>query len=195
MTFVINYYKSAVQANLLAVKLQRLYPGCVTLLIEDNPRIKVMSHGGEWTQRWMERALAAGGDPIIKVDPDIQATQAAKAIPTAAMFGCVLTRMDGSTQVHGGTFGLSRVTAQKIVDSKLLLDEKYKTPYYTYDWNGETVSYQDRITADVYKQLGIKPERWHEVWMQFHQSPYDPKQHAFIHPRFEQFAVIEVEEQ
>lgn len=183
LTFVINYYQDEAQATKLVMLTALLYPGCVTLLIEDNPRIKVMEHGGEWTQRWLERALHINSDVIIKVDPDIKVTRAAASFPTADVFGSILTRLDGSTQCHGGTFGVSRVAAQKIVDSKLLLDEKYKTPTYTYVWKGETVSYQDKIFADVCARLGIKMERWNEVWMRHHQSPYDDSQHAFIHPR------------
>jgi hypothetical protein len=181
-TFVINYYQNQPQALKLAAQLAKLGAD-MNVMIEDNPRLKVMEHGGGWTQRWLTTALNVGGDPIIKIDPDIQVTRAAASFPTADVFGSILTYMDGSTQCHGGTFGVSRKAAQQIVDSKLLLDEKYKTPEYTYKWNGETVSYQDKIFADVCKRLGIKMERWHEVWMQHTQSPYDPKQHAFIHPR------------
>jgi len=184
VTFVINYYQNKDQATMLGIRLAQLYPEqSHVLLVEDNPRIKVMEHGGEWTQRWLSMALNGGTDVIIKVDPDIQVTRAVASFPTADVFGSILTYMDGSTQCHGGTFGISRATAQNIVATELLLDEKYRTPEYTYKWNGETVSYQDKIFADVCKRLGIKMERWSEVWMQHHQSPYDEKQHAFIHPR------------
>lgn len=185
VTFVINYVQSnQPAAAALRGKLTSLYPASTNILmIEDNPRIKVVGHGGEWTQRWLTQALATDGDPIIKIDPDILVPRAVTSFPTADVFGHILIYADGSTHCCGGTFGISRACAQKIVDSKLLLDEKYLAPFYTYVWNGETVAFQDRIFADVCKRLGIKMTRCSEMWMEFFQSPRDPKQHAFIHPR------------
>ena len=176
--FVMTVHQETGQAlNRLRV-LKRVYPEASVVLVGDGPvapflkpaamalgaRFKEgeeikqdLSKRGLWTERWLRAGLESGADLIMKIDPDTGIFARAE-FPEAQLFG---EKIGDPVGVHGGCLGIRKETAQRIVDSGLLLDEKYSAAEYSYRHrSGVTMSLQDRIFADVLGRLSIVPEAW-----------------------------------
>lgn len=168
MIFVVNVWKDERLAQRLLSQLSVIYPGVDVIVIPDEPRLKTRL-SGEWTQRYLLRALEHElSDVIVKLDPDTCVWRQAP-IPDADWFGTISN--DGRF-ARGGACGFRRATAQRIVDSGLLLND-YRHLYDRYGkfrWPHEEpdtglISAQDRIVAEVAETLDIKPTPWKYVFI------------------------------
>jgi hypothetical protein len=187
-----TYNEPKHEVVLLVKQLKKLYPAATLLQFDDKAsRLKLPKFGGQWTLRFLTAFLATDCDVLVKIDPDTEARRAVTTFPDADLFGnCVVG------QVLGGAMGFSRAGAQKIVDSGVLSDAKYKAPAFTYQrymgknlkpgepYNSAAISCQDKIMADVITRLNLKTAQWDEVlvfaewWAKPNSGDY-----AFVHPK------------
>lgn len=167
------YYKPSLES------IKELNPN---LIILDGDRLKHKAHGGcEFTQRNFEMVLATSkAETIVKLDPDSYISRSC-TIPKNEWFGHVhsaaIPFMGSQFQfIAGGAMGFSRETIIKIVESKLLLNEKYDNEAGFYDRYKAYRKYADPINAkdllrredwvlgDVCRRLKIKATHWSEVY-------------------------------
>jgi hypothetical protein len=183
--------RDASLAELSAAALKSLYPDAHIVVIEDKPRLKLPQFSGQWTQRWMEEAVATGADIIIKLDPDTRAKNVA-AFPEFDIFGQVSpdgTYPQMSGIICGACIGFQKAAVEKILSSGFLLDAKYsEKPYAATErryqpW--ETVSLQDPIVHDVAQRLGLSQGSWAGLSIKFswdaHKDAH-PRNATFVHP-------------
>jgi hypothetical protein len=173
---------------------QKLYPNDLVVGIPDTPRLKLAQFGGQWTQRWMEAALAdAEAEIIIKIDPDTRALKACRAFPTTDIFGQLAPEgtyyPKSNGIICGGAIGFTRAAVQKIVDSKLLLDPKYtQKPYWTeerrFGTPREHIALQDPIVHDIAQRLNLSEGAWDGLDLMMSWEPSRPfqKTATFVHP-------------
>lgn len=158
MTFIMNVYRDYVEASRLRGSLLRLYPDAGVVLVYDEPRLKLPSYGGRWTERYLATFMRSGGDVAVKIDPDT-VVNARVGFPDADVFSAVI-RWGGKTVLSGAVMGFTRQAAGRILGSNLLLDKKYTGNRYAYPWHGEMLSSQDEIVTDVVNVLGLGFAEW-----------------------------------
>ncbi len=88
------------------------------------------------------------------------------------LFGNISKNRYKYPYVRGGCIGLTRIAAQKILDSGMLLEDKYKNyNYQRYNWykwpheikSTEEIAFQDWIMADVCHELKLKLKQWNDI--------------------------------
>lgn len=120
---------------------------------------------GEWTQRFLMLARATNSDVIIKLDPDTCLWRKF-SLPDAEWFGTLSTN---GTWVRGGACGFRRDTADRMIESGLLLStvaSYCRYGLYRWPWELEDrtpISNQDRIVGQVMSELGIPATDWPDV--------------------------------
>jgi hypothetical protein len=188
--FVFSFFDDETLAKRLIRQLRQFYPNTDILCQADgvNPpdfseyaqintvtyveggRLKPRTFGGQWTQRYLNLFLQQStADVLIKVDPDSYIHRAFTDLPEslqADLFGNLKTNHLGQVQVRGGCVGYQRAAVQKLVESNLLLEAKYRdaTRYsYRRKPDDPLLSLQDAIMADVAQQLQLQLHPWPEV--------------------------------
>lgn len=185
IAFAVNVYRDEHLADRLIRQLADHYRDASHIIIPDSPRLKDKPTG-QWTQRYLEWALATGADVIIKLDPDTCVWRRA-VLPDADWFGTIST--DG-TFVRGGACGFRRETAKRLVESRLLLEEapfsyarygEYRWPHE--EWSDELISCQDRIVGRAMAKLQIPPAPWPDVLILGNGNIIpEPENFAMTHP-------------
>jgi hypothetical protein len=203
MLFYVGVYRDQDAATKTITNLRYFYPQAQVFSISDgvkddqferfckvtrvsyavDDRVKLMKFCGMWTSRFLKVFLASKHDVCIKVDPDT-AVQRATEIPDAPVFSVFRPSVSGKRILGGPAIGFSRSAAQRIIDSKLLLDPKYNSYEYAYRRFGpalikpgelpshELVALNDEITTDVVERLGIQPLQWDAVSMTDPAAPF-----------------------
>lgn len=197
--FVFCVYRDELLAWRLIEALRRFYPENPILAIADGPpadgfaavcaraevmlhvgdRLKPLEFGGAHALRTLKLALEMPGRRIIQIDPDTVVHKHFGDLPEADWFGS-LRRVRGMMGVCGAAAGFSRQFAQRIIDSELLLDPKYKGQEFGYDrygvhrhpWESPAppLASRDLQIADVAAQLGVAPADWPAVRIVFRES-------------------------
>lgn len=165
LIFVVNYWHAdAPLAKRLGKQIEMHYPGADQMYLRDVPRLKHILTG-EWTQRYLEYALATGADVILKLDPDTCMWRRPE-IPQADWFGTLSN--DGF--VRGGACGFSRFAAESLVSSgKLMRPTQHSYPRYGHckwpheDYDSAQLSCQDRTVSEIMGNLGIPATPWPDV--------------------------------
>lgn len=166
LVFVVNcWHRDEHLVARLCAQLDKHFPDASHMIIPDVPRLKDKLTG-EWTHRYLEWALSCGADVIIKLDPDACVWRRPK-IPEADWFGTI---SPSGRFARGGACGFSRTAAEKLVESKFLLQPSPHTyrRYVEYRWPHEEpddtpISCQDRIVGDGMSIVGIRPTLWTEI--------------------------------
>lgn len=137
-------------------------------------RAKGEGQKGLWTHRYLEYFLKyTDASIVLRVDPDTCVWRNfALPVGDYDIFGTIEPRKYRYPYVLGGCIGFTRECAQKIVDSKLLLDSKFKhfnyQRYKHHRWeheveSDEQIAFQDWIVADVAFELNLKLQEWKEI--------------------------------
>lgn len=188
--FVFTFFDDIVLAQRLIRQLRQFYPTADILAIADGvrpaafaayaqinavqylegERLKPRASGGQWTHRYLELFLAqSSADVLIKLDPDSFVYRAFEAFPAstkADLFGNLKTNHLQQVQVRGGCVGYQRTAVQRLVSSKLLLEDQYRNASkYTYRRlpADPLLTLQDAIVADVAQRLGLALAEWADV--------------------------------
>lgn len=156
-------------------------------------RLKTPEFGGEWTQRYLDLFLEhTACQVLIRLDPDTKLLRRFNYFPSAAVFGC---KTEWGT-TRGGCVGFSRQGAAAIASSGYLRDDKYRNnrqflysryslyrkPYEKID--GNPITLQDRIVADVVDRLNLETADWSdEVNILFREGCPLHLNYAAIHPK------------
>lgn len=167
------------------MQLDQHCPDASLIMLPDVPRLKDKLTG-EWSQRYLEWALATGAESIVKLDPD-SCVWRRMTIPQADWFG---TLSKSGTFIRGGGCGFSRPAAQRLVESGLLLNPSpHSYPRYSeFRWPHEEndatpLSCQDPIVGDAMAILGIQPTPWAEVLILGNENREPSVNgHAITHP-------------
>jgi len=208
--FYMGVYKDQFLAKLNIDALQKFYSDSPILCITDGTtddtfsqfcaergvryiegeRLKLPQFAGQWTGRFLQLFLQTDAPLVIKVDPDTHINWAVEQFPTASVFAGFRYYPSGKRILNGPAIGFTREAAQAILDSGILLDEKYTTYWYTYPrfreplkrpWEEEKfdefVSLQDEITTDVVERLSLPVAEWKDVSFK-HSTHHDT---AFSH--------------
>lgn len=166
----------------------------VIYLTED--RIKLQHYGGAWVERMFQSFLdRSSAEIMLRLEPDSFINYGFTTIPKTDVLGNILNTFDGRQYIHGGCIAFSRNAIKKILNSKLLKENKYKTElqfaYQRYKFpyllcgeknNEEWIIAEDLIWSDVIWQLGLNVTEWHEVYSRVRESCPEPKKYAVIHP-------------
>lgn len=194
LTFAMTYCdRDAALAQKSADAVRTLYPSAQIVLIEDHPRLKLAHFGGQWTERWMQAALATDANIIVKLDPDTRAMRTVTHFPMALVFGqmapmgAYYSKSDGI--ILGGAIGFKRFLVEKIVDSALLQDARYTEKPYAREERRfgdpkEVIAMQDPIVADILQRLDVFQGVWDGLDLMMSWEPVRSfRQTAtFVHP-------------
>lgn len=190
LTFAImSYTYDSEKVEPTIAKLKQNYPEADVIHIPDLPpnRVKPLKFAGLWTQRYLAAALETSADIIIRIDPDTLIYRKLTTFPTADIFGGI--SQGTRWHVMGGAIGFQRNAAERIVASKILLEEKYTSLYYgnleiRHGLKPEFMAIQDLIMADVIERLSLTVERWTEVYMYnetYGLPQVDDTKYGFVH--------------
>ena len=126
-------------------------------------RRKTYNSGGLLTHRYLTLCLSLNPDLIIKIDPDTfpQKTLNIKNLPNDK----ITCNKTYKNIIKGGFIGYPKKIAEKIINSELLLDSKFKNEKYNYLCRSinENISSQDLILSEVIQTLGIPTEQSNEI--------------------------------
>lgn len=196
LAFAINFcHRDADNAEKSAAAVTAIYPSASVIMIDDETtKLKLPPNAGQWTQRWMTQALATDADILFKIDPDTRALVAATSFPTADVFGQQSTLgtyypKSPVTIICGGCIGFQKTAVEKILESGLLLNEKYNVAPYAYAERRygtprQTVILNDPIMDDVILQLGLTKAVWAGLDLMMSWEPARPfkPNSTFVHP-------------
>ncbi len=141
------------------------------LLVKGEKRLKARGHGGENAHNYLSLYLRFCPDSLmIKIDPDTGVNHA----PTLpCKFDVACNYVEGS--LRGGAIAFSRNAAQTIVNSRLLLEKKYKPLRWCYRWREkEWIPCEDAILYDVIQRLGLNLVFWHDVYCRHREEAFNP---------------------
>ncbi len=137
-------------------------------------RAKAEGQKGLWTQRYLEMFLQhTSAETLLRVDPDTCIWKHF-ALPDGEydLFGTISPTRYKYPYVRGGCIGFTRDSAEKIVESNLLLDDRYKNYNYQrykhWRWEHEVESdeqfaFQDWIVGDICHKLNLTLKDWEDV--------------------------------
>jgi hypothetical protein len=220
-SFYVSIYKDEIYAVRLAHQLNRYYPGVEVIVISDGPydkrslavakefniqlkviegeRLKAKQTGGcEFTQRNFEVLLRESNSQIfIKLDPDSYINYSC-GIPDVDWFGHVHFASISYLRynfnfIAGGAMGFSRNVVEKIVNSQLLLNEKYDNQGGFYDrykrykkfgdplGERDLLRREDWVIGSVCQSLKIEATHWDDVYCVQDEEVKDDS-FAIIHP-------------
>jgi hypothetical protein len=156
LTFIINTNEEPTIDRCLNF-IRASYPDDNIITIPDIDFLKNIINGGAWTLRYLNAFMATDGDILIRMDPDSLMLRPFAFIPETEYFGM----MFADQYIHGGCKGYSRSYVQRIIDSELLLLEKYKGNEYKCG-NTNLVSC-DLVCMDIAITLNATISNWTEV--------------------------------
>lgn len=155
-------------------------------------RLKLTKFAGSWTVRRLRLFLQTDADVCVKLDPDTKVCAKVERWPSADLFG---HKQDPPAAIlHGGCLGITREAAQKILDSRLLLAQRYTDLRFGYRrFHDEKkpeeerevvwVSCEDRILQDLSARLSLTLADFPEAYCVSGSVPrYPPAGKAFLHP-------------
>ena len=172
-------------------KMEEIEPYPITQIL-CKERLKPLSFGGAWTHRFLELALAEAQrnskiSHILRIDPEsLFLRKIEDKLPDRGIFSNLVTK--NRVCLHGGAVGFCLDAARKLVDSKGLLDRKFKALKYSYTANKEYfknthISCQDAIVYDLALELSIRIHNFKEFsCYQDFQSYKIDRSKAIIHP-------------
>jgi hypothetical protein len=161
--FAMTWYREPLE--LIAESIDALgehYPDADLALVNENKeRLKLPQFAGQWSERWMRRAIDTGAEIIVKIDPDTRCYRRAE-FPSADVFGEIAPAVCFGIEgvIFGAAIGFSRSAILKILESGYLFDKKYCEDPYRYARDGEIVSLQDAIVSDIARRLGLRFAAW-----------------------------------
>jgi len=92
-------------------------------------RLKLISSGARWWDRFLGLALSYGTPLIVKIDPDTFLHRPFRSFPAFDVFGTIGRIGEPGEHVQGGCQGIRRAAAEKILESGLCCDPIYQDPY------------------------------------------------------------------
>lgn len=138
-------------------------------------RAKAKGQKGLWTQRYLEIFLEnSDAKYLLRVDPDTCVWRPFSLPEKDCIFGNIEKKKYKYHYVRGGCIGFTRQVARKIVESRLLLDDRYSVYNYQrykyFRWeheeeSDEEIALQDWIVADVRHRLKIELVEWNEFFI------------------------------
>lgn len=155
------------------------------LFVRGRERLKVRGNGGLACHTWLKLFLQFSQDSyLIKIDPD-SVINRAPTVPT----GYDVASNYSAVKHHllGGAIAFSRIAVKLIVDSQLLLDQKYQGRNWCYRWrNQEWIPCEDAILYDVIQRLGLNLVHWDDVYCCHSDQPFNPPKplhsYSLYHP-------------
>ena len=154
------------------------------LTVRGKERLKIKGNGGLLCHTILEIFLKFTDDLyLIKIDPDTGINHA----PTVPTEFDVAANYSDEGYLLGGAIAFSRSAIQKIVESSLLLDKKYKAPRWCYRWRDrEWIPCEDAILYDVIQRLGLNLLDWEDVYCCHSKQPFNPprplEHYSLYHP-------------
>lgn len=154
------------------------------LTIRGKERLKVKGKGGALCHQVLNSFFFTNLQPyLIKIDPDTGINHA----PTVPTEFDVASNYSSQGYLLGGAIAFSRSAIQAIVESSLLLDEKYKSLRWCYRWRDrEWIPCEDAILYDVIQRLGLNLVDWEDVYCCHSQQPFNPprplEHYSLYHP-------------
>lgn len=147
-------------------------------------RRKIKDSGGLQTHRYLSLSLNYNFDYLVKIDPD---TFPQKYF-NFNQFSCTHINCNvdlRQNMIQGGLIGFPREIIKKILNSEILLQDKFKTDNYNYFCVGSN-SYtpcQDLILSESVKELGI-PIKSYSGFQIFgsYVNLFENKTAYFLHP-------------
>lgn len=150
----------------------------------NDKRYKLQCYGGKIIQKFLEISLRYKTEFITKLDPD---TLPQNILDYSKIKGIksIISKSNRHTHICGGLIIFPRKIAQKIYNSKLLLNNKYKEDRFTY-WNKkvqERIISQDKILSDVINNLNINVIEYPSIQIDPQYTNLRLNQNAtFLHP-------------
>lgn len=186
------------------------YKTASVVLIADQPRsdlcetrarfvqstpMKNHACGARWWDRVFQEGLKEQGELIFKIDPDTHVVRQLKIIPAADCFGTLLGKGHVQEHIQGGCQGFWRSAVERIVASKVLLDDAYKD-WRTWAFGGGTCDCDfgsgnwagylstDRINMHVLRRLHMTWDNHPDMACYFllNELPEHLKNYAITHP-------------
>ena len=209
ISFVVNVYRQYNQLDMCLADFRKAYPNNQALLIVDGctidyqaiakrynlkllvySRCKIIKFGGLWTHRYLDSALKLfkPTDWLLKFDPDTVFNRPLSTYPDgynlASSVPKTLFKSQEKCKLYGGVTLFRWSFAEKLVANKLFLKQKYiNNPKYTMNWNGEMVTFQDRIFTDILNNLNESVYDHSEISALYQATPTDINTPAIFHPR------------
>ena len=150
-------------------------------VINNNRRLKKAYMGGLDTECYLYNC---NNKYLIKVDPDTVVTGLLPDIPDNSI-GCNYNQE--KYHIYGGCILFTKQAINNILESKLLLSDKYKQEFYNYRNHKlkEDLSCQDLILYDVITTLNINMKSLDDCIFCRNERdsyiPYNIEQYSFIH--------------
>lgn len=147
-------------------------------------RRKTKGSGGIQTHRYLSLSLNYDFEYLVKLDPD---TFPQKIFNFDNFSSCSINcnKSLRNNIIQGGIIGFPREVIKKIVNSNILLKEKFKTDAYNYFCvgNDSHVACQDLILSECIKELEI-PIKTHQGFEVFgkYVNLFENKDAYFLHP-------------
>jgi Glycosyl transferase family 2 len=138
----------------------------------EGERLKSLSKGAEWWERFFIEALNEDGNCILKVDPDTKICRTFCSAPYGEFFGTVRYAGTDNEHVQGGCMGFGRHFAEKVISSRIALCDCYKKAE---TWilcaecerfirsRGPDYLSTDCLMMHMARSLGVKWHSWPEI--------------------------------
>lgn len=209
--FWFGLYNEVELANRLVTQLQTYYDNPEIICVLDGTDIKPLAaskitciqgerlhlaeFGAAWVKRMFETFLDfSGASAMVRLEPDTYINQAFKNIPSCDIGGNILSLTNKLQYVHGGCVYFKREAVEKILESRLLDNLKYKTSEFSYkrfkapyllpfekESTEEHIA-EDIIFSDVIQQLKLQISNWQEVWSRIREDCPNPENYTVVHP-------------
>ena len=207
--FVITTYNDQHLVPRLLQQINKHCPGIQVIVIGDGvkleeslkqgttwfecERAKGQGQKGLWTQRFLEIFLKySTATHLIKLDPD-SCIWRPFTLPEGNydLCGNIKHKRYKHPYIRGGCVVNTRLAAQKIVDSQILLEDKYEeynySRYKIHRWDhekqsDELIALQDWIMGDVIYRLQLVLQEWNEIFIVRKKISIQIENFAITHP-------------
>lgn len=187
--FIFHVYDEVEQSKILVQSLRRFYPNVQIISIFDGlknselkqylesfqvmvvegDRLKLQKNGAAWLVRMLEKFLElSSAEALIKIEPDSLVLREFKEFPLSSA-GITGTLVETSClqYITSGCFWIRRSAVQRILNSKILLDNRYKIlrsfGYKKQPDEQEWLLNENIVLAQVSSVLNLGQENWKEV--------------------------------
>lgn len=155
-------------------------------LVWGSERLKQRGYGGRNAHNYLNLYLSfSKDDTLIKIDPDTGVNRA-PILPDSFDVASNVLDLGEDKYLQGGAMAFSSYAAHRIIDSKILLDDKYKGLDWCYRWQRkEWIPCEDKILYDVIQRLKLNLVDWNDVYATRYDSfnpPYPMESYSFYHP-------------
>lgn len=139
-----------------------------SVTVVEGKNLKPQKNGAAYIIRFLEKFLELSNSEIlIKVDPDTLVLRQFKEFPDLDVdIAGTLLQNEGIQFVSGGCIWIKKKTVSTILNSRILLDSRYKLlPIFSYKipTSDELSLAEDRVLSQVASVLNLKQDNWIEV--------------------------------